>query len=64
MYSYTSPRLAILLAALLFASVTGAAFAAVKGKKPAGLERYGVAVYSDLCLQKDSGESGTRDAGE
>ena len=57
MYSYTSPRLAILLAALLFAGATGAAVAA-KGKKPAGLERYGVAVYSDLCLQKDSGEIG------
>jgi hypothetical protein len=58
MSPYTSPRLAVLLAALLFAGATGAAVAAVKGKKPAGLERYGVAVYSDLCLQKDSGEIG------
>ncbi|KHA77137.1 hypothetical protein NC77_19695 [Janthinobacterium lividum] len=58
MYSYPSPRLAAMLAALLFAGATGAAVAAVKGKKPAGLERYGVAVYSDLCLQKDSGEIG------
>ncbi|OEZ52941.1 hypothetical protein [Janthinobacterium lividum] len=58
MYSFTSPRLAALLAALLLAGATGAAVAAVKGKKPAGLERYGVAVYSDLCLQKDSGEIG------
>ena len=57
MYSYTSPRLAAMLAALLLAGATGAAVAA-KGKKPAGLERYGVAVYSDLCLQKDSGEIG------
>ena len=61
MYSFTSPRSAVMLAALgalSFAGATGAAVAAVKGKKPAGLERYGVAVYSDLCLQKDSGEIG------
>ena len=58
MYSLKSPRLGALLAALLLASSAGAAFAAAKGKKPAGLERYGVAVYSDLCLQKDSGEIG------
>jgi hypothetical protein len=58
MNSLKSPRLAATLAALLLAGATGAAFAAVKGKKPAGLERYGVAVYSDLCLQKDSGEIG------
>lgn len=53
-----SPRAAAMLAALLLASATGAAFASVKAKKPAGLERYGVAVYSDLCVQKDSGEIG------
>ena len=58
MNSFKSPRLAALLAALLLAGATGAAIAAAKGKKPAGLERYGVAVYSDLCLQKDSGEIG------
>ena len=58
MYSIKSPRLAAMLAALLLAGATGAAFATAKGKKPAGLERYGVAVYSDLCLQKDSGEIG------
>ncbi|MCL6483833.1 MAG: hypothetical protein I4O49_06560, partial [Janthinobacterium lividum] len=54
MYAYTSPRLAAMLAALLLASASGAVLAAAKGKKPAGLERYGVSVYSDLCLQKDS----------
>ena len=58
MNSFKSPRLAALLAALLLAGATGTAIAAAKGKKPAGLERYGVAVYSDLCLQKDSGEIG------
>ena len=58
MNSLKSPRLAAMLAALLLAGATGGAIAAAKGKKPAGLERYGVAVYSDLCLQKDSGEIG------
>ena len=58
MYTLKSPRLAATLAALLLAGAAGGAVAAVKGKKPAGLERYGVAVYSDLCLQKDSGEIG------
>lgn len=57
MYSFTSPRLAAMLAALLLAGATGAAAAAVKGKKPAGLERYGVAVYSDLCLQRIAAKS-------
>lgn len=58
MYHRKSPHLHALLLALLMAGATGAAVAAVKGKKPAGLERYGVAVYSDLCVQKDSGEIG------
>lgn len=58
MYALKSPRLAAMLAALLLAGATGAAAATAKAKKPAGLERYGVAVYSDLCLQKDSGEIG------
>ncbi|MDN2713018.1 hypothetical protein O0880_26720 [Janthinobacterium sp. SUN118] len=58
MYPFKSPRLAAMLAALLLAGATGAAFAAAKARKPAGLERYGVTVYSDLCLQKDSGEIG------
>jgi len=58
MYQMKSPRLAVMLTALLLASATGAAFANAKARKPAGLERYGVAVYSDLCVQKDSGEIG------
>lgn len=58
MYALKSPRLGAMLAALLLMSTAGVAIAATKGKKPAGLERYGVAVYSDLCLQKDSGEIG------
>lgn len=54
-----SPRRTVVLAALLLAGATGAwAGTAAKGKEPAGLERYGVAVYSDLCLQKDRGEIG------
>lgn len=57
MYALKLPRLAAMLAALLLIGTTGAVFAA-KGKQAAGLERYGVAVYSDLCLQKDSGEIG------
>lgn len=58
MYPFKSPRLPAMLAVLLLAGATGAAVAAAKGKKPAGLERFGVTVYSDLCLQKDSGEIG------
>lgn len=54
-----SSRSTVVLAALLLASATGAwAATSAKSKKPSGLERYGVAVYSDLCLQKDSGEIG------
>ena len=57
MYQTKSPRIHALLLGLLMAAVAGSA-AAAKDRKPAGLERYGVAVYSDLCLQKDSGEIG------
>jgi len=54
-----SSRNTVVLAALLLAGATGAGAATpAKSKKPAGLERYGVAVYSDLCLQKDRGEIG------
>ncbi|MBB5370569.1 MULTISPECIES: hypothetical protein [unclassified Janthinobacterium] len=60
MYQMKSPRAAAMLAALLLTGAAGAALAnaGAKVKKPAGLERYGVAVYSDLCVQKDSGEIG------
>ena len=57
MYQTKSPRIHALLLGLLMAAAAGSAVAA-KDRKPAGLERYGVAVYSDLCLQKDSGEIG------
>ena len=64
MYQTKSPRTHALLLALLLAGAAGATLAAGKsgksGKavKAGGLERYGVSVYSDLCLQKDSGEIG------
>lgn len=59
MYQIKSSRLGALLLALLMTGAAGAALAVTKDKKPAaGLARYGVSVYSDLCLQKDSGEIG------
>ena len=58
MYQRNSPRLGALLLALLMMGAAGAALAVNKDKQAAGLARYGVAVYSDLCLQKDSGEIG------
>ena len=57
MHQTKSPRVHALLLGLLIGAAAGSALAA-KDRKPAGLERYGVSVYSDLCLQKDSGEIG------
>ncbi|WP_317202447.1 hypothetical protein [Janthinobacterium sp.] len=48
-----------LAAAVLGGAVGAAAAAHVARKAPAqGLPRYGVAVYSDLCMQEHSGEIG------
>lgn len=47
------------LAGLALLGAVGAALAGAKGKPaPQQMARYGVAVYSDLCVQAESGEIG------
>jgi hypothetical protein len=51
-------RHAVLAAAILLASVAALAAPKKGARKPAALPRYGMMVFSDLCIHADSGEFG------
>jgi hypothetical protein len=54
----TMKRRALLAGAILFASCAVLAAPKSASRKPGTLPRYGMMVYSDLCIHPDSGEFG------
>jgi hypothetical protein len=54
----TMTRRAVFAGAILLASCAVLAAPKKAGRKPAGLPRYGMVVFSDLCMHADSGEFG------